>query len=132
MAASNEKGKVLLVDDDNFLLHMYSMKFSKDGYDVKTATSGKDAIAILKAGFAPNIILMDLVMPVLDGFSTYESMKRDGLTKGICAIMLTNQGSAEDIAKARELGFAGYIVKATTIPSEVVTEVLDIYQGYKK
>lgn len=126
-----EKKKILIIDDDTFLLGMYAMKFEKSGFEVKTAASGADALDTLKDGFAPDIMLLDLVMPVMDGFSIYENIKKDKLAPSAIAIMLTNQGLASDINRAKELGVAGYIIKATTIPSEVVEEVSKIYEKQK-
>jgi len=127
----NEKKKILIIDDDKFLLNMYSMKFDKNGFEVKVAPGGVDAIEILRNGYQPEILLMDLIMPVMDGFSMYETIKKDNLAPNALAIMLTNQGLVSDINRAKELGVHGYIVKATTIPSEVVEEVIEIYQKSK-
>jgi len=129
---TQEKKKILIIDDDRFLLNMYSMKFSKSGFDVKIAGGGPEAIEILKDGFKTDILLMDLIMPVMDGFAVYETIKKDKLAEGSIAIMLTNQGLVSDINRAKELGVHGYIVKATTIPSEVVEEVIEIYNNNKK
>jgi CheY-like chemotaxis protein len=127
-----DKKKILIVDDDKFLLGMYSAKFGKYGFEVKAASSGNDALDILKEGYKPDILLLDLIMPGLDGFSVYETIKKENLAPGVLSIMLTNQGLASDINRAKELGVHGYIVKATTIPSEVVDEVMDIYKKNKK
>ena len=127
----NEKKKILIIDDDKFLLNMYSMKFEKNGFEVKVANSGVDAIETLKEGYKPDVLLMDLIMPVMDGFSMYETIKKENLAPGALAIMLTNQGLITDINRAKELGVHGYIVKATTIPSEVVEEVIEICQKNK-
>jgi CheY-like chemotaxis protein len=127
----NEKKKILIIDDDKFLLNMYSLKFDKNGFEVKVATGGVDAIEILKNDYKPDILLMDLIMPVMDGFTMYETIKKENLAPGALAIMLTNQGLVSDINRAKELGVHGYIVKATTIPSEVVEEVIEIYKKNK-
>lgn len=127
----NEKKKILIIDDDKFLLNMYSLKFDKNGFEVKVATGGVDAIEILKNDYKPDILLMDLIMPVMDGFTMYETIKKENLAPNALAIMLTNQGLVSDINRAKELGVHGYIVKATTIPSEVVEEVIEIYQKNK-
>jgi len=129
---TTEKRKILILDDDRFLLNMYSMKFEKNGFDVKVAGGGPEALDILKEGFNPDIMLMDLIMPVMDGFTFYETAKKEKLVDNIIAIMLTNQGQVSDINRAKELGVHGYIVKATTIPSEVVEEVIQIYNNNKK
>ncbi|MEI8123660.1 MAG: response regulator [bacterium] len=132
MENNQEKKKVLIVDDDKFLLSMYSIKFNKSGFDVKVACGSQDALTVIKDGFVPDIILLDLIMPVMDGFDLYEAIKKDNLLPNVVAIMLTNQGLNSDINKAKELGLHGYIVKATTIPSEVVEEVIEIYNKNKK
>lgn len=126
-----DKKKILIIDDDKFLLNMYSMKFEKNGFEVKVATGGVDAMEILKNDYKPDILLMDLIMPVMDGFTMYDQIKKENLAPGALAVMLTNQGLVSDINRAKELGVHGYIVKATTIPSEVVDEVIEIYQKNK-
>lgn len=127
-----EKRKILIVDDDKFLLNMYSMKFEKNNFEVKVASSSEEALDILKEGFKPDILLLDLIMPGMDGFALYETIKKENFCPDMLSIMLTNQGLSSDIKKATDLGFHGYIVKATTIPSEVVSEVIDIYNKNKK
>ncbi len=127
-----DKKKILIIDDDKFLLSIYSMKFEKNGFEVKVASSGSEALTILHDGYKPNILLLDLIMPVMDGFSIYEAIKKENLAPGVVSIMLTNQGLSTDINRAKELGIQGYIIKATTIPAEVVQEVIEIYNKNKK
>lgn len=121
-----EKKKVFIIDDDAFLSSMYSMKFEKNGFEAKVAGSGSSALEMLRGGYKPDILLMDLIMPIMDGFSMYESIKKESLAPGALSVMLTNQGTVSDINKAKELGIGGFIVKATTIPSEVVEEVKNL------
>lgn len=119
-----QKGKkILFVDDDKFLLDMYALKFSKNGYDVKTADNAEAALRLLKSGFVPDIMLVDIVMPGMDGLEFVSVCEKEGLSKHSVVIMLTNQGNPEDIAKAKSSDVDGYIVKAMTIPSEVLAEV---------
>jgi CheY-like chemotaxis protein len=128
----NTKIKVLIVDDDKFLLNMYSIKFSKGNYEVNSATSGEEVFTKIKDGFIPDIILLDIVMPGMDGFEILGKLKKDNIAPKAVVIMLTNQGQLSDIEKAKSLGINGYIIKATTIPSEVVEEVGRIYNLQKK
>ena len=119
--------KILIVDDDNFLLDIYSMKFSQEGFEVLTATSGEDALEKLKnPEMNFDILLLDMVMPVMDGLSLLRQAKNQNLLEKMVVIFLTNQGQPEDIKKAEELEVDGYIVKATSIPSEVLAEVKKI------
>jgi CheY-like chemotaxis protein len=123
---------ILLVDDDKFLLDMYSMKFSKNNFIVHTAQNPEDALKVIKDGFDPDIILLDVVMPGMDGVELLSVMRKENLAKKAVTIMLTNQGLSDDIARAKKLNVDGYIIKATTIPSEVMSEVLKIYNSSNK
>lgn len=124
--------KILIADDDKFLLNMYSLKFKKEKFDVTTAGDGSEAIAKLQAGLQPDAIVLDIVMPVMDGLEALEKIRKDGLAKNAIIVVLSNQGQSSDIEKAKRLGINGYIVKATTIPSEVVTEMLHVLNENKK
>ena len=126
-----DKKKIFIIDDDSFLLSMYSMKFEKNGFETKVAANGSDALDILRGGYTPDVLVMDLIMPMMDGFLMYENIKKENLAKGALAVMLTNQGTVSDINRAKELGIQGFIVKATTIPSEVVEEVKNLIKKNK-
>jgi CheY-like chemotaxis protein len=128
----NIKTKILIVDDDKFLLNMYSIKFSKNNYEVNGASSGDDALTKIKDGYNPDIVLLDIIMPGMDGFGVLERIRKENLVPNSLIIMLTNQGQLSDIEKAKEFGVNGYIIKATSIPSEVVEEVNRIYNSQKK
>jgi CheY-like chemotaxis protein len=119
----NTPYKILIVDDDKFLLNMYSIKFQKEKFDVTVASDGLEALKKLQEGFVPDAIVLDIVMPVMDGLEFLEKIRGEDLAKEATLLILSNQGQSSDIDKAKRLGIDGYIVKATTIPSEVVTEV---------
>lgn len=123
---SNTPKKILLVDDDRFLLDMYAIKFSKSGYEVKTADATDAALQLIKGGYIPDIILADVVMPGMDGLEMIANIQENKLAPNATLILLTNQGSSDDIGRARKLNVDGYIVKATTVPSEVLKEVENI------
>ncbi len=123
---------ILFVDDDNFLLDMYSMKFSKNNYEVHISQSPEDALKIIRGGLEPDILLLDVVMPGMDGVELLTILRKENLIKKTVVIMLTNQGLPDDIARAKKLNVDGYIIKATTIPSEVLREVETIYKNIKK
>ena len=118
--------KVLLVDDDQFLLNMYTLKFKNSGFEVETGNSATAALQKLRDGLRPDIVLCDLVMPGVDGLEFIKRLKEEGLSPSSKVVVLTNQGQSTDIEKAKALGVDGYIVKASTIPSEVVEEVKKI------
>ena len=122
--ASNEtKGKVLLIDDDKFLVDMYAVKFTQSGFTVQAALSVADGLKVLREGFAADAILFDLIMPGGDGFSFLEALKKEALAPGAVKITLTNEMNDEEQKRIKELGADRYVVKATMIPSEVVSTV---------
>ncbi len=121
-----KKKIVLLVDDDKFLLNMYALKFTNSGFVAEVAESGGAALQKLRDGLVPDLILSDLVMPTMDGLEFIRRVKEEGLAKGVPIAVLSNQGQTTEIERAKELGVAGYIVKASTIPSEVVEEMKKI------
>ena len=126
---TSQKIKVIIVDDDKFLLNMYSTKFGKAGLEVKTAQRGEEALRVLADDkYLPDIIILDIIMPGMNGLDLLAKIRQMGLVKDSTVIVLTNQGQPSDISKAEELGVQGYIVKATTIPSEVVDEAISIYK----
>ena len=123
MNEDQNKKRILFIDDDKFLLDMYALKFTKAGYIVKTADSSELGYKILEDGFNPHVLLVDIVMPGMDGLEFLEKVRKAKMVTAAAVIMLTNQGASDDVARAQKLGVDGYIVKATTIPSEVLAEV---------
>lgn len=123
---------VFIVDDDQFLLNMYAVKFKSSGFEVKTANSPRQALSDLENGASADALLFDIVMPGLDGLEMVETIKKKELLKNAVFIALTNQGQSADIERAKKIGVDGYIVKASSIPSEVVTEVSRILQEHGK
>lgn len=123
---SNKKYKVLLVDDDKFLIDMYSLKFKQNGLEVETVLSGQEALDKIKENDNFDIILLDLIMPVMDGFILLENIRKEKLAKNSVIIILSNQGQQSDIDRVEKFSVDGYIIKASTIPSEVLSRVVEI------
>jgi len=121
-----KKYTVLIVDDDKFLLEMYRKKFEHTGAVVSVAVSSEEALATLRGGAKPDILIIDIIMPGMDGVELLETIRKKKLSPDSVVIMLTNESGRDKIEKVKSLGVEGYIVKATTIPSEVVEEVLKI------
>lgn len=121
-----EKKKILIIDDDNFLLDMYAFKFSQGNFEVYTAMNGVQGIEKLKGGLAPDIILTDVIMPEMDGFEMLEKINQENLSPKSIKIVLSNKSEQADIDRGNGLGVSGYIVKANSTPAEVITQVLDI------
>lgn len=129
---TNEKLHIFLVDDDTFLLDMYAKKFRDEGYEVTVSARAEEALAKLRQGMDFDIILLDIVMPEISGLKILQAMREEGLAMDAAVIMLTNQGEQESIDVAKNYGADGYIVKATSVPSEVMNEVKTIYEDSRE
>ncbi len=114
--------KVLIVEDDPFLSEMYATKLTQEKFEVETALDGKDAVRKAKE-IKPDLILLDIVLPKMDGFEVLQKIKKDPETQKIKVIALTNLGQKEEVEKGLKLGADDYIVKAHFTPSEVIAKV---------
>ena len=112
--------KILLVDDDAFLRDMYATKFQEAGHEVATAQNGAEALGEVEETVF-DIVLMDMVMPGMTGIELLEKVHEQ--SADIKCVILSNQGEQADIDAANEAGAIGYIVKAESIPSQVVHKV---------
>ena len=113
--------KVLLVEDDPTLIDMYSLKFKEEGYNLLVADNGEDGLALALKEI-PNVILLDIMMPRMDGFAVLAELKKNDSTKDIPVVMLSNLGQASDIQKGQTMGAKDYIVKASMTPTQVVAK----------
>lgn len=116
--------RIYLVDDDRFLLDMYAVKFKAAGHEVTALQGGEEVLKLLREKPAPDAVLLDIIMPDPDGFAVLETIRKEKLAPATKVIVLSNQGQDADIEKARSLGAAGYIVKASAIPSEVLAQTV--------
>ena len=123
--ATSKDTKILVVDDDPFILDMYVMKFKEQGFQIETATDGKMALERIDAG-KPDIVLLDVVMPKMDGFDVIKKIQDSKTSRAFKIIFLTNFGQKEDVERGMELGADGYIIKAHFTPSEVVAKVKEL------
>ncbi len=123
--------RVYLVDDDRFLLGLYAVKFRAAGHEASVFGSGEELLTALRKGSpaTPDAILLDLIMPGIGGFEVLETIRKERLAKGAKIIILSNQGQASDIEKAKQLSVDGYIIKASAIPSEVLAETLNTIEA---
>jgi len=114
--------KILIVEDDAFLLKMYSKKFQVRGYEVDSATNGVDGIAKMQS-FKPDIVLMDIMMPKLNGLEALDKIKLSPEIKNIPVIILTNLSSTVDAQTALSRGAVKYIIKSEYTPTQIVDAV---------
>ena len=117
--------KVLLVEDDPFLVDIYSTKFKEAGFDVSVAEDGAECLKKV-AEETPDLLLLDVVLPNFNGWEILRKIKKDNKFKSIKVVVLSNLGEKEEVEKGMKLGATKYLVKAHYTPSEVVEEVKKI------
>lgn len=116
---------ILLVEDDVILVEMYQAKFELEGHQVQVATNGEECLEILQS-YTPELILLDILMPKLNGFHVLKEIKKQPQLRQIPVILLTNLGEAEvDMNRelASALGVSDYLIKSRHTPDEVVEKV---------
>lgn len=119
---------VLIVEDDAFLLNMYADKFRGEGFEVLVATNGADAVKTAQSE-APDVILLDIMLPGMDGFEVLTALKGDAASAAIPVILLTNLSQKEDIDRGRQLGATDFLIKAHSMPHEVVARVRAVLEA---
>lgn len=114
--------KIAIIEDDPVINQMYRMKFEADGFDVQIADNGKRGVSLVEA-FSPDIILLDLQMPHMNGEEALTDIRKHDWGKNIPVIVLTNLGEEEAPKSLKSLGIHSYIVKADLTPRQVVAKV---------
>ena len=114
--------KILLVEDDRFLRELMSQKLIKMGYDLIAAVDGEEGVEKAKSE-KPEIILLDIMLPGIDGFGVLTQVKADPGTADIPVIMLSNLGQREDIDRALKIGATDFLVKAHFTPQEIIDKI---------
>ena len=122
MSKKEAKISILIVEDDVFLADLYKTKFTLEGFNVAVAYDGEKGLSMANKKM-PNVILLDLVLPKMSGFSVLEGLKKDKKTADIPVILLTNLSQKSDIDKGLKLGAKDYLIKAHFMPSEVVDKI---------
>ncbi len=123
-----EEIKILLIEDDPFLLSMYSTKFEIEGYAVACAEDGVKGLKMAEVE-KPSIILLDVMMPKMNGFEVLEGLKKKDNIKDIPVILLTNLNQKNEIEKGLSMGAIDYLIKAHFMPSEVVEKIKQVING---
>lgn len=118
----NKQVNVLVVEDDTFLANIYKTKFEMEGFKVIVAENGETGLKEAQKK-KPDIILLDILLPKMDGYTVLQALKKDPEVKDIPVIMLTNLGQKDDVEKGLEMGAVDYLIKAHFKPSETVDKV---------
>lgn len=114
--------KILVAEDDKFLASAYRVKLTKAGFEVQIASDGNETLEILKT-FTPDLILLDLIMPIKDGFAVLAELKASPLWKGIPVIVASNLGQQEDTDKAMQLGAIDVVVKSDLHLEDLIAKI---------
>ncbi len=122
------KSAVLLVEDDEFLAELYATKLNLEGFEVLAATDGKKGLKLAQTR-RPDLVLLDIVLPKLDGFEVLRALKADPATKAIPVILLTNLSQKEEVQRGLELGASDYLIKAHFMPTEVIKKIKAIVRA---
>jgi len=122
MSEEKAKKKILIVEDDSFVMDIYQTKLGQSGYDVEGAENGLDALKKMeKGGF--DLVLLDIIMPYMDGLEVLKKIKEDEKNKNLPIILLTNLSQKEEVDRGLELGANDYLIKSHFTPSEVLEKV---------
>jgi Response regulators consisting of a CheY-like receiver domain and a winged-helix DNA-binding domain len=124
-STKNMAKKILIVEDDKFLRELIVKKLSNEGYDAIEAVDGEQGIQKIKDS-KPDLVLLDLILPGIDGFEVLSQKKEDPFIVAIPVIVLSNLGQKEDVDKGLSLGATDYLIKAHFTPGEIIEKVRNI------
>lgn len=123
--------KILIVEDDPLIARMYEKALSFEGYEVEVATDGAEGLKKIQE-WQPRLVLLDIMMPTMNGLEVLENLKADPATKEIPVVVLTNLTEPADAQAALEKGAVKYIVKSAHVPKEIVIMVKEILTSYTR
>jgi len=126
-----EKKKILIVEDDNFVAEVYFSKLMEMGYEAVLAQNGEEGLEALKKNKV-DLILLDILMPIMDGMEMLEEVKKVEEWRNIPVILLTNVGEKESVQKVREMGVNSYLIKSHFTPAEVIEKIEEAFKGAAK
>ncbi len=114
--------KICIIEDEPALLEMYKVKFEAEGYDVYVAADGIDGLKVIKEKM-PDLVLLDLVMPKMNGFKVLDELRSDPKTKDLLIYVFSNLGQSDEIDQGLKEGADGYFVKSNLTPTELARKV---------
>lgn len=119
------KEKILFIEDDAFLAQIYTKAIVDASYDVILAGSGEEGLKLAERE-QPVMILLDILLPHMDGFEVLEKLKAHPTLSTVPVLVITNMGNREDVERANSMGADGYLIKAHTLPKDVVRKIESI------
>jgi len=118
----NIQKKILIVEDDKFLRELIAQKLKKEGYLISESVDGEEGIKKIKSD-KPDLVLLDLILPSIDGFEVLTKAKEDSSISSIPVIILSNLGQKEDVERGLKLGAVDYLIKAHFTPGEIIEKI---------
>jgi len=119
---ASKKTKILVVEDEDFLLDLYQAKLIQEGYETIIAENGTEGLDLAQRHL-PDLILLDILMPEIDGYEMLKALKADKKMKNIPVIIFSNLSQQEEIEKGLKLGAKDFIIKTSVTPTEMVAKV---------
>jgi CheY-like chemotaxis protein len=117
-----DKQKILFIEDDAFLAQIYSKAIEEASYEIMLAGTGEEGLKLAERE-KPALILLDILLPHMDGFEVLEKLKANPILNPIPVIIISNMGGREDVERANQLGAASYLIKAHTLPKDTVRKI---------
>ena len=114
--------KILIIEDDKFLRELIAKKLIKEGYDVEEAIDGEEGLKKIQE-VNPDLVLLDLILPGIDGFQVLKEAKENHKTENIPVVILSNLGQKDEIEKGLNLGAVDFLIKAHFTPEEIVEKI---------
>lgn len=122
MTNTENKKKIMIVEDDSFVMDIYHTKLEQENFEVIEAVNGVEAMKKLQEA-VPDLILLDIIMPYMDGLEVLQKIKADEKLKMIPVVLLTNLSQKEEVNRGLELGANDYLIKSHFTPSEVLEKI---------
>lgn len=119
---TDEPKNILVIEDDKFLRELISQKLSKEGFKISEAMDGEEGVKKIQQE-KPDLILLDLILPGLDGFEVLFQTKQDPALSEIPVIILSNLGQKEDVERGLKMGAVDYLIKAHFTPGEIIEKI---------
>ena len=114
--------KILFIEDDPLLVKIYSTRLSQDGFEVLSAENGEAGLQVAETQ-VPDLIVLDIMMPRLDGFSVLEKLRTSEKTKNTPILVYSNLGQEDETARAKKMGATDFIIKANLSPTEMIAKI---------
>lgn len=119
------KTKLLIIEDDRFIAKMYQTKLNLEGFDVEVAENGAIGVEKIKS-FGPDLVLLDIIMPEMDGFAVLEAIRDDDSINSTSVVVMSNLAQEDHLKRAKALGAKDYIVKSQFTPMDVVKKIKEV------